>query len=212
MNAVAYVTPQDRPPPSGRDEFWQALDPEPPVHDLVSFSQLAVNCVAADASDLTLQTDQPVRCQVGSRQLRVTRCPYSPTEIDKLLVEDAKGIGRTIDAIRHLVKSGRGGAILGRELEFFRKNRARMDYRGARDAGYPIGSGCVESANRFVVQQRMKRSGQRWGREGGQGVLTFRSLLKSGRFDDACRSIVRRRRTNAPVRLPASAPKLALAA
>ena len=87
-----------------------------------------------------------------------------------------------------------------------------MDYRGARDAGCPIGSGCVESANRFVVQQRMKRSGQRWGREGGQGVLTFRSLLKSGRFDEACRSMVRRRRANAPVRLPASVPKLALAA
>ena len=31
----------------------------------------------------------------------------------------------------------------------------------------------------------MKRSGQRWGRDGGQGVLTFRALLKSGRFDRA---------------------------
>ena len=92
-----------------------------------------------------------------------------------ILLEDAKGIGRTIDAIRYLVSSGRGGAILGRELEFFRKNRARIDYRGARDAGCPIGSGCVEAANKYIVQQRMKRSGQRWGREGGQGVLTFRS-------------------------------------
>ncbi len=32
---------------------------------------------------------------------------------------------------------------------------------------------------------RMKRSGQRWGRDGGQGVLTFPALLKSGRFDRA---------------------------
>ena len=129
-----------------------------------------------------------------------------------ILLEDAKGIGRTIDAFRCLISSGRGGAILGRELEFFRRNRARMGCRGARDAGCPIGSGRVESTNRFVFQQRMKRSGQRWGREGGQGVLTFRSLLKSGRFDEACRSMVRRRRANAPVSLPASAPKLALAA
>ena len=60
-----------------------------------------------------------------------------------ILLEDAKGIGRTIDAIRYLVRSGRGGAILGSELVFFRKNRARMDYRGARDAGCLIRSGCV---------------------------------------------------------------------
>ena len=130
----------------------------------------------------------------------------------RILRDDAKGIGRTIDAIRYLVRKERGGKVLRRELEFFRKNRARMDYRGAKDAGCPIGSGCVESSNKFLVQQRMKRSGQRWGREGGQGVLTFRSLLKSGRFDGACRSMVRRRRAKVPVRLPASAPKLALAA
>ena len=130
----------------------------------------------------------------------------------KILLDDARGIGRTIDAIRHLDRSGRGGKVLSRELEFFRKNRARMDYRGAKDAGCPIGSGCVESANKFLVQQRMKRSGQRWGREGGQGVLTFRSLLKSGRFDAACRAMVRRRRAKLPVRLPDPAPKPALAA
>ena len=68
------------------------------------------------------------------------------------------------------------------------------------------------TAPRFLVQRRLKRSGQRWGREGGQGVLTFRSLLKSGRFDGACRSMVCRRRAKLPVRLPALVPKLAHAA
>ena len=48
-----------------------------------------------------------------------------------------------------------------------------------------IGSGSVESANKVPVTARMKRSGQSWSRDGGQGVLTFRSLLKSGRFDQA---------------------------
>ena len=61
---------------------------------------------------------------------------------------------------------GRGGKVLRRELEFFRKNRARMDCRGAKDAGCPIGSDCVESSNKFLVQQRMKRSGQRLGTGG----------------------------------------------
>ena len=80
-----------------------------------------------------------------------------------ILLEDAKGIGRPIDAIRHLSNSGRGGAILGSELVFFRKNRARTDHQAARDAGCPIGSDCVEPANRIVVQQGMKRWGQALG-------------------------------------------------
>ena len=129
-----------------------------------------------------------------------------------ILRDDADGIGRTIEAIRHLVRSGRGGDDLKRELRFFRKNRKRMDYKAASDAGYSIGSGAVESSNKNLVQQRMKRCGQRWGSEGGQAVLSFRSLVKSGRFDGACRSLLRHRRANAPLKPPTAVPKPALAA
>ena len=85
-------------------------------------------------------------------------------------------------------------------------------YMAASDAGYGIGSGAVESSNKNLVQQRMKRCGQRWGSEGGQAVLSFRSLVKSGRFDGACRSLLRHRRANAPLKPPAAVPKPALAA
>ena len=47
----------------------------------------------------------------------------------------------------------------------------------------PIGSGVIEAACKTLVQQRLKRSGMRWDDEGGQAMLNFRSLLKSGRFD-----------------------------
>ena len=40
------------------------------------------------------------------------------------------------------------------------------------------------------VTHRLKRSGQRWGRDGGQGVLAFRALLKSDRLDRAWRMVV----------------------
>ena len=43
-----------------------------------------------------------------------------------------------------------------------------------------------------LVNPRMKRSGQSWGRDGGQGVLTFRSLLKSGRFNQAWAAVAPR--------------------
>ena len=102
-----------------------------------------------------------------------------------ILRHDPKGVGKAIDALRHLLRKGKGSADIARELGFFRNNRKRMGYREVADAAHPIGSGAVESGNRMLVTQRLKRSGQRWGRDGGQGVLTFRSLLKSGRLDRA---------------------------
>jgi hypothetical protein len=48
--------------------------------------------------------------------------------------------------------------------------------------GYLIGSGAMESAHRNVIQQRMKRSGQRWTIEGGQQVLNLRTTYLSNKW------------------------------
>ena len=37
----------------------------------------------------------------------------------------------------------------------------------------------------------MKRAGMRWSIEGGQNILTFRALIRSGRFDQAWEAMVR---------------------
>ena len=102
-----------------------------------------------------------------------------------ILRHEPDGAGRVIDALRYLQRKGRGREEIRKVLGYFRGNRGRMDYADAAAAGLPIGSGAVEAANKTLVTARMKRSGQRWGRDGGQGILTFRSLLKSGRFDRA---------------------------
>ena len=58
-------------------------------------------------------------------------------------------------------------------------NRRRMRYHLFREAGYPIGSGTVESACKLVVQQRLKQSGMRWSRHGAQAMLALRATLLS---------------------------------
>ncbi|MDE0306172.1 MAG: hypothetical protein OXI87_15045, partial [Albidovulum sp.] len=40
-------------------------------------------------------------------------------------------------------------------------------------------------ANKTLVACRMKGSGMRWSKAGGQAMLTFRALIKSGRFGRA---------------------------
>lgn len=63
-------------------------------------------------------------------------------------------------------------------------NRRRMRYGTFRHAGYPIGSGTVESACKVVVQQRMKQAGMRWSRRGAQAMLALRCTLLSDRWDE----------------------------
>lgn len=58
-------------------------------------------------------------------------------------------------------------------------NQHRMQYQTFRAAGYPIGSGAVESAVRHVVQQRMKRVGMRWCAAGADAMLALRSIYRS---------------------------------
>jgi len=63
-------------------------------------------------------------------------------------------------------------------------NRWRMRYQQFRQAGYPIGSGTVESACKLVMQERMKQAGMRWSREGAQAMLALRCVLLSERWDE----------------------------
>jgi hypothetical protein len=61
--------------------------------------------------------------------------------------------------------------------------REQIRYQTFAAAGYPIGSGCVESANKLVVEARLKGSGMHWSREAVNPMLALRTLLANGRWD-----------------------------
>jgi len=69
--------------------------------------------------------------------------------------------------------------ILSNAIMYFCKHRERMRYTTSIANGLPIGSGPVEAAAKNIVQARLKRSGMRWSRDGGQHVLDLRCDLKS---------------------------------
>lgn len=71
------------------------------------------------------------------------------------------------------------GALIG----YFYRHRKRMTYQAFRKAGYPIGSGTVESGCKVVVQERMTQAGMRWSRAGAQAMLALRCLLLSDRWN-----------------------------
>ena len=67
---------------------------------------------------------------------------------------------------------------------YITNNRQRIDYKAFKDKGYYIGSGAIESANKMVIQQRMKQSGMRWSVQGGQYIAALRTKHESGLWDD----------------------------
>jgi hypothetical protein len=47
------------------------------------------------------------------------------------------------------------------KLAYLHKREAHMHYPSYQEAGWPIGSGSVESANKLVVEARLKGAGMR---------------------------------------------------
>jgi hypothetical protein len=63
-------------------------------------------------------------------------------------------------------------------------NRRCLDYQEALRCGYPISTGVVEGACRYLVKDRMDRTGARWSINGAEAVLRLRALRASGDFSD----------------------------
>lgn len=68
----------------------------------------------------------------------------------------------------------------------FRNTKERIKYLDFKKAGYPIGSGAIESAVRRVVNLRMKGPGIFWLPESAEAFLHIRAQLFSGRWDNLC--------------------------
>ena len=77
-----------------------------------------------------------------------------------------------------------------RTAEYFRERREQMDYPAFRQAGYPIGSGMVESACKGIGW-RCKGRGQHWKSKGLGAMLALRSAGMGGKreWEQACKQI-----------------------
>jgi hypothetical protein len=68
-------------------------------------------------------------------------------------------------------------ASIQEQLSYLQKREAHMQYPTYQQAGWPIGSGSVESANKVVVEARLKGAGMRWGRQNVNPMLVLRNAV-----------------------------------
>lgn len=69
-------------------------------------------------------------------------------------------------------------------LSYFKKREAMMHYPRFRQQGWPIGSGMVESANKLVVEARLKGAGMRWQRTNVNALLALRNAVCNERWSE----------------------------
>lgn len=66
---------------------------------------------------------------------------------------------------------------------YLSEHRGRTRYRTFRRGGYPVGSGGMESSNKFICHVRLKRSGAWWYEASSNQMLALRCAKYNGTFD-----------------------------
>ena len=68
--------------------------------------------------------------------------------------------------------------------EYLDTHKHHIQYEKFRELGLPIGSGMVESACKWLIQQRFKGVGMRWSETGFNHLLHLRLAWVNGRFEE----------------------------
>ena len=65
---------------------------------------------------------------------------------------------------------------------YISNNIKNIDYATYEKNGYFIGSGAIESGNKTILQDRLKRAGMRWNTATAQAILTLKTKAESNRW------------------------------
>jgi hypothetical protein len=84
---------------------------------------------------------------------------------------------------------------LGKKVTYLQKREQQMQYPDYQEQGWPIGSGMVESANKHVVQARLKGAGMHWAPEHVNPMLALRGAERNERWPQAWQQSTEHRRS-----------------
>ncbi len=85
-------------------------------------------------------------------------------------------------------------SLIQEKLTYLQKREAHMQYPSYQQAGWPIGSGSVESANKLVVEARLKGAGMRWERRNVNPILVLRNAVCNREWQQTWQDSVAQRR------------------
>ncbi len=100
-----------------------------------------------------------------------------------------QGSGPVLAELTRLENEHGEHEALTRHGEYLRSRSAQMEYAAFRAAGWPVGSGIVESANKLVVEARLKGAGMGWAAGSLNPMLCLRNAVCNGRWAAAWEQI-----------------------
>ena len=68
--------------------------------------------------------------------------------------------------------------------DYLEHKQDHLDYPAFLAAGWPVASGLIEGAARWIVKDRLEVTGARWGLDGAEAVLKLRALHGTGDLGD----------------------------
>jgi hypothetical protein len=95
------------------------------------------------------------------------------------------GVTPLLPTLRQAVSQHAERTELTTALAYLEKREAHMQYPTFQAAGLPIGDGAVESANKLVVEARLKGSGMHWAPPHVNPMLALRNIVCSDRWTEA---------------------------
>jgi hypothetical protein len=78
-------------------------------------------------------------------------------------------------------------ADMDKAVTYLQNNRSHMRYDKALAAGWPIATGMIEGACRFVIEDRFGITGARWSPGGAEDILKLRAVVVNGDLNDYMR-------------------------
>ena len=102
--------------------------------------------------------------------------------------------------LREVVANQTGNDGLSTALAYLEARVEQMQYPQFVAAGWPIGSGMVESANKLVVEDRLKGAGMHWADQNVNPLLALRNAVCNDRWEECWAVIEQAQRSEVVVR------------
>jgi hypothetical protein len=93
-------------------------------------------------------------------------------------------VGQVIGGLKRMgTRSAQADHEIIKLIDYLHEHRHRTTYERLRRGGYPLGSGGIEAANKFISHVRLKRSGAWWYVGNSNPILALRCAKYNGTFD-----------------------------